>query len=82
MPTQPAAPGLPGDRILRTLARYHLLTRPQACHEIKSPKAVATAGYYPTVSCLRHDAATGQTTVSMERFVLRPASAPEPIKTP
>ncbi len=64
------------------VSRDYLLTRPQTCHEIKSPKAVATGGYYPTVSCLRHDPATGQTTVSMERFVLRPASTPEPIKSP
>jgi hypothetical protein len=52
--------------------------KPQSCAPITQPRGVATAGFYPTVSCLRHDPATGETTVSLERFVLRPASPPEP----
>jgi hypothetical protein len=64
------------------VSRAHLLAKPQTCAPIKSPPAVAVGGYYPTTSCLRHDPATGQTTVSMERFVIRPASAPEPLRTP
>jgi hypothetical protein len=54
-----------------------LLDKPQSCSPIKLPKAFATAGLYPTVSCLRHQAATGETTVSLEGFAFRPASQPE-----
>jgi hypothetical protein len=60
------------------VTRDHILSKPNRCQPIKPPKAFATRGYYPTVSCIRHDAATGQYTVSMESFVLREASAPEP----
>ena len=63
------------------VTRAHLLSKQNACTPIKSPKAVAVRGYYPTVSCIRYDAATGDHTVSMEQFVLREASAPEPIST-
>jgi hypothetical protein len=59
------------------VTRAHLLNKPNTCTAIKLPKAVDTRGYYPTVSCIRHDAATGEYTVSMEQFVLREASAPE-----
>jgi hypothetical protein len=60
------------------VAHKTLLSTTESCSPIKQPRGVATAGYYPTVSCLRHDPATGQTTVSMERFTFRAASAPEP----
>jgi hypothetical protein len=53
-----------------------LAARPQSCSPIKQPKAFATGGFYPTLSCLRHDAATGETTVSLERFVFRTGTAP------
>ena len=59
------------------VAHRHLVQQPRSCAPIKQPEGWATAGFYPTVSCLRHDAATGETTVSIERFVFRPASAPE-----
>jgi hypothetical protein len=59
------------------VTRAHLLSKPNTCSPIKSPKAVGTRGYYPTLSCIRHDAATGDYTVSMEGFVLREAGAPE-----
>jgi hypothetical protein len=58
------------------VAHRTLAAKPQSCSPIKQPKAVATAGFYPTVSCLRHHAQMGETTVSMERFVFRTASAP------
>ena len=64
------------------VSRATLLGKPRACSVIKSPPAVATSGFYPTVSCLRHDAATSETTVSMEMFVRRTASPPEPVKAP
>ena len=56
------------------MAHRTLAAKPQSCSPIKQPKAVATAGFYPTVSCLRHDASTGETTVSMEGFAFRAAS--------
>jgi hypothetical protein len=59
------------------VTRAHLLSKPNACTPIKTPAAVAMRGYYPTVSCIRHDAATGAHTVSIEQFVLREASAPQ-----
>jgi hypothetical protein len=59
------------------VTRAHLLSKPNACAPIKSPKAVDTRGFYPTLSCIRHDAATGDYTVSMEGFVLREAGAPD-----
>jgi hypothetical protein len=58
------------------VAHRTLLARPQSCSPIKQPKAVATSGFYPTASCLRRDAATGETTVSLEVFVFRTGSAP------
>lgn len=61
------------------VTRAFLLSRPDTCFQIKSPKAVALSGFYPSVSCIRHNAATGEYTVSMERFTLREASTPEPI---
>lgn len=61
------------------VTRAFLLSKPSTCSPIKSPKAVALTGFYPTVSCVRHNATTGEYTVSMEKFVLREASAPEPI---
>lgn len=52
----------------------HLLGRPDECREIKSPPAVERAGYYPTRSCLRYDAATGELTASLEAFAYREAA--------
>jgi hypothetical protein len=59
-----------------------LASRPQFCSPIKSPAAVATSGFYPTKSCLRHDTATGEVTVSIEAFTRRAASPPGPPKVP
>jgi hypothetical protein len=64
------------------VTRAHLLSKPQACNSIKSPKAVAVSGFYPTVSCIRHDAAAGEITVSMESFLYRAAAPPETAKAP
>ena len=60
------------------LTRAFLLSQPDSCYSIKSPPAVGRSGFYPTRSCIRHDAETGEYTVSMEGFVHREASAPEP----
>ncbi len=61
------------------VTRAHLLSKPNACTTIKSPAAVPVAGFYPTVSCIRNNPASGEYTVSMERFVYRNAGAPAPI---
>ena len=62
------------------VTRAHLLRNPDACTPIKSPEAVEVSGFYPTVSCIRHDPATGERTVSLEKFVMRTASAPAPAR--
>ncbi|NIW35423.1 MAG: hypothetical protein GWN32_02385 [Gemmatimonadetes bacterium] len=56
----------------------YLSTRPDVCYDIKAPAAVELAGHYPTKSCFRYDARTGEQTVSMEGFVYREASPPAP----
>jgi len=61
------------------VARAYLATRPDSCLPIKMPKAVAVTGLYPTEYCVRHNAATGEVSVSMEKFTRREAGAPEAI---
>jgi hypothetical protein len=61
------------------LTRAHMLSKPNECYPIKSPPAVGRSGLYPTASCVRHDAETGEYTVSMEGFEYREASAAEPV---
>ena len=61
------------------LTRAFMVSQPDACYPIKSPRAVGRSGFYPTESCVRHDAETGEHTVSMEGFEFREASAPEPV---
>ncbi len=60
------------------LTRAFILSEPDVCFPVKSPAAVGRSGFYPTESCIRHDAVTGEYTVSMEGFEFREASAPEP----
>ena len=60
------------------VTREYLSGKPNGCTPIKSPKAVAVAGFYPTLSCMRSSPA-GEITVSMEGFVFRDASPPDPI---
>jgi hypothetical protein len=55
------------------VTRDYILSRPNTCFPIKAPAAVARSGFYPTVSCIRYDADSGQHTIAMERFVLRRA---------
>lgn len=61
------------------VTRAFLQERPSECFPIKSPPAVAMAGFYPTAACYGSDPETGEYTVSMADFVLREASPPEPI---
>ena len=61
------------------VTRAHLLSKPNACTPIKSPEAVEVTGFYPTVSCIRNSPTSGEHAVSMEGFVFRNASAPDPI---
>jgi len=58
--------------------RAYMLSKPDTCFPIISPSAVALTGYYPTRSCIRYAPGKDEYTVSMEDFVLRTASAPEP----
>lgn len=58
------------------VTRAFLLSKPSTCFPIKTPPAVGRSGFYPTLSCLRHDARTGEDTVSMEGFAFREASPP------
>ena len=53
----------------------YLQSRPDACEPIKSPPAVAVAGYYPTQRCVRYDAGADAYIVSMEAFTYREATA-------
>jgi len=61
------------------VARAYLVSKPDGCLPIKAPKAVAVAGFYPTQYCVRHNATTGEYSVSMEKFTRRDANAPEAI---
>ena len=55
----------------------YLMSKPNGCQPIKAPKAVAVSGLYPTEYCVRHNATTGEYSVSMEKFSHRDASAPD-----
>jgi hypothetical protein len=61
------------------VTRAHLLGKQDGCTPIKSPKAVAVGGYYPTLTCQRYDARSGEYMASLEHFVHREASPPEPM---
>ncbi len=63
------------------VTRDYLLSKPDTCNPIKSPKAVGVSGYYPTLSCIRYDGDKDIYTVSMEGFVFREASPPEVAET-
>jgi hypothetical protein len=62
------------------VARSYILSKPDECFPIKSPEAVALAGYYPTRSCVRYAPGKDEYTVSIEDFVLRKASPPGPVR--
>jgi hypothetical protein len=71
--------GIYGGRITfyeEMLTRDYILSKPDRCNPIKTAAAVDRAGYYPTVSCVRYDAARDAYNVSMEEFVLRERSEP------
>jgi hypothetical protein len=56
------------------VTRAFLLGRPDTCFDIKTPAAVDVAGYYPTRSCFRVSAETGEQRVSIEGFRYRERS--------
>lgn len=62
------------------VARSYMLSKPDDCFPIQSPEAVALTGYYPTRSCVRYTPGKDEYTVSIEDFVLRKASPPEPLR--
>lgn len=61
------------------VTRAYMMSKPNGCLPIKAAKAVAVAGFYPTQYCVRHNAGTGEYSVSMEQFTHRDASAPEAV---
>ena len=63
------------------VARAHLLSKPDGCSTIKAPKAVAVSGFYPAEYCVRHNAKTGEYSVSMEKFERRDASARDAVRS-
>jgi hypothetical protein len=62
------------------LALSYMLSKPDVCVPIQSPDAVALTGYYPTRSCVRYAPVKDEYSVSMEDFVLRKATPPEPVR--
>ncbi len=62
------------------VALSFMASKPDACFPIRSPDAVAKAGYYPTRSCIRYAPGKNEYTVSIEDFVLRKASPPGPLR--
>jgi hypothetical protein len=62
------------------VALSYMTSKPDECLPIPSTPAVAITGYYPTKSCVRYQAGKGQYTISIEDFVLRQASPPEPLR--
>jgi hypothetical protein len=61
------------------LTLNYLRSQTEKCNPIKSGRGVALSGYYPTVSCIRHDPAKKEYSVSLEKFTLRQSSPPEPV---
>jgi hypothetical protein len=50
-----------------------LSSRPRECRPIRTPEAYATAAYYPTAYCVRHDAGSATYRVTLEGLVYRQA---------
>lgn len=59
------------------VTRDYLLSQPDTCNPIKSAPAVGLSGYYPTLSCIRHDSEDDNYTVSLEGFRFLEASPPK-----
>src|SRR6267143_3476409 len=60
------------------VTRAFLVSKPSVCYQIKAPPAVGLRGFYPTLSCVRYNVDTAEYTVSLEKFVSRQVSDPEP----
>ena len=58
------------------LTMDYLKSKPGVCSLIKRTLAVGVSGFYPTISCVGYDEATGAYTVSMEGFEYRDAEDP------
>lgn len=50
-----------------------LAKRPQDCRPLRTPRAYATAGYYPTTYCVRYDVPSDTYRVTLEGLVRRQA---------
>lgn len=51
-----------------------LSRRPRDCRPVRPPEAYATAGYYPTSYCVRHDGTTGTYRITLEDLVYHDAT--------
>jgi hypothetical protein len=56
------------------VSHSYLSSRPQECTPVRSPKAYAVAGYYPTSYCVRYDASSATYRVTLEGLVYREAA--------
>ena len=55
------------------VSHAYLSSRPQECTALRTPRAVTTAGWYPTRYCVRHDPAEGAHRVTLEGLAYRTA---------
>jgi hypothetical protein len=60
------------------VSREYMMSHPDNCSDLKMPEAVALTGFYPRSSCVRYRSDTDEYTISMEDFILREASPPDP----
>jgi hypothetical protein len=56
------------------ISHAFLASRPDRCTPLRVPRAVDTAGYYPTSYCVRYDARSAEYRVSLEGLTFRSAS--------
>jgi hypothetical protein len=56
------------------IANDFLLSQPDECKALSLPAAWENGGYYPTEYCIRYQAESQETAVSLEKFIYREAS--------
>ena len=55
------------------VSHAYLMSRPQECTPLRTPRSVARAGWYPTRYCVRHDPGEGTHRVTLEGLLYRKA---------
>ncbi len=58
------------------IAVDYMMSKPNKCHDIKTPPAVDKSGYYPTTVCTVYNPEDESVAVSVEKFVYRNAESP------